>query len=521
MRAVCIGWFLSCLSPVFTFVLSKNTVTVDTNVGSIIGKIEDVTIDSKQIQVTEFLGIPFAEPPIGKLRFTKPVQKGNLTSPYNATEFGPGCLQIKNLIPGLVPKLSENCLFLNVFVPGAPSPANRYAVMVWIYGGGFKAGYSNGYNAATLSGFGDIIVVTLNYRLGVFGFLSSEDEHAPGNYGLWDQQMAIEWVHDNIAAFGGDPGSVTIFGESAGSTSTVYQALYPGNKGLFQRVISESGSVNSPRGFTANPAMYAEMLAKAVGCDQNETAGFISCLRAKSEDDLDAQINNPQTGLGFLPWTPVRDDTFVSYTPNEIFTKNMESSAVRKFFGSLDFMTGVNSLEGALLISYFAMQMNVTSPEDIHITRDNFENIFIPDALSAVFGPVVTAEATRATIFEYTDWENPNNDDIHRQTVVNMASDYIFYSPAIETMEAKIATNSVSSSYFYKFSTKPSIHFLPVPSWIDGEGKANHEDDVPFVFGFDKEMLQYNFVNGFNVTKDEMKVSKLIMTMWTNFAKSG
>ena len=332
MRVVCIGWFLSCLTPDSIFVLSENTVTVDTNVGSIIGKIEDVTIHHKRIKVTEFLGIPFAEPPIGRLRFTKPVRKGNLTSPYNATEFGPGCLQIKNLIPGLVPKLSENCLFLNIFVPGTPSPANRHAVMVWIHGGGFKAGYSNGYNAATLSGFGDVIVVTFNYRLGVLGFLSSEDEHAPGNYGLWDQQMAIKWVHNNIAAFGGNPGSVTIFGESAGSISTIYQALYPGNKGLFQRVISESGSVNSPRGFTADPAIYAGVLAKAMGCDQNETVEYISCLREKSADDLDAQINNPQTGLGFMPWTPVRDDKFVSYSPNEIFTKDMESSAERIFF---------------------------------------------------------------------------------------------------------------------------------------------------------------------------------------------
>ena len=191
------------------------------------------------------------------------------------------------------------------------------------------------------------------------------------------------------------------------------------------------------------------------------------------------------------------------------------------FFGSLDFMTGVNSLEGALLVGFFAMQLNVSSPEDIHITRDNFKNIFIPSALSIVFGPLVTAEATRATIFEYTDWKNPNNDDIHRHTVVNMASHYTFYSPAIETINAKVATNSITSSYFYKFSTRPSTHFLPVPSWLDGEGKANHQDDVPFVFGFDKEMLAYNFVNGYNITKDEMKVSKLMMTMWTNFAKSG
>lgn len=418
------------------------------------------------------------------------------------------------MIPGLVPDLSEDCLFLNIFLPKVPSPKDQlYPVMVWIYGGGFKAGYSNGYNAATLAAFGNVLVVTLNYRLGVFGFLSSGDANAPGNYGLWDQQLAIKWVHDNIGEFGGNPKRVTIFGESAGSISTVYQALYPGNSGLIQRVISESGSVNSPRGFTSNPKTYAEILAKSVGCSQNLSSEYINCLRSKSAGELDTVINNPQSGIGFMPWTPVRDEDFVTYNPNEIFSDGMDMSPERQFFGSLDFLTGVNSLEGALLVGYFAIELNLTNPEDIRISRDEFENIFIPSALSTVFGPNISQAAVRAAIFEYTNWEDPDNNNIHRETVVNMASDYTFYSPAIQTMNAKIKSNDTAQIYFYRFATRPSTHFLPVPSWVDGPGKANHEDDVPFVFGFDKEMLRYNFVNGYNVTEEEMKVSKLMMTM--------
>lgn len=190
---------------------------------------------------------------------------------------------------------------------------------------------------------------TLNYRVGVFGFLSIEDGSATGNYGLWDQHMGIKWVHDNIDEFGGDPNRVTIFGESSGSASTVYQALYTGNDGLFQRVISESGSVNSPREFTPNPAVYAEIVAKAVGCDQNTTDEYINCMKNKTADDLDKVINNPQTGIGFMPWTPVQDNDFVTYNPNQIFTQSMSSSKERTFLGSLDFLTGVNSLEGAIL----------------------------------------------------------------------------------------------------------------------------------------------------------------------------
>ena len=426
------------------------------------------------------------------------------------------------MIPGLVPDLSEDCLFLNIFLPSVSSPGDKpYPVMVWIYGGGFKAGYSNGYNAATLAAFGNVIVVTLNYRLGVFGFLSTGDTNAPGNYGLWDQHLAINWVHNNIGEFGGDPNRVTIFGESAGSSSTVYQALYPGNAGLMQRVISESGSVNSPREFTPNPLMYAETLARAVGCGQNSTALYVQCFQSKSVGDLDAVINNPQTGIGFLPWTPVRDNDFVTYSPDEIFSGAMTFSPERELFGSLDFLTGVNSLEGALLVEYFALELNLTNPEDITISRDEFENIFIPSALTTVFGPAVSQAAFKAAVFEYTDWSDPESNNIHRETVIHMASDYTFYSPAVQTLDAKIKGNSSAGTFFYKFAVKPSTHFLPVPTWIDGLGKANHEDDVPFVFGFDPEMLRYNFVNGYNVTREEKEVSKLMMTMWTNFAKSG
>ena len=119
--------------------------------------------------------------------------------------------------------------------------------MIWIHGGVFIAGFSNSYDGGPLSLSGDVIVVTINYRLNVvFGFVSTTDHHAGGNWGLWDQHLAIKWVHDNIHAFGGDPASITIYGESAGSACVVYQTIYPGNKGLFQRAIIENGSIQSP-----------------------------------------------------------------------------------------------------------------------------------------------------------------------------------------------------------------------------------------------------------------------------------
>jgi cholinesterase/neuroligin len=140
---------------------------------------------------------------------------------------------------------SEDCLYLNIYAPKKPEQGEKLAVMVWFHGGGFIVGSADIYPADHLAVYGDVVVVTVNYRLTVFGFLSTGDEHAPGNYGLWDQRMALDWVNKNIEGFGGDPARVTIFGESAGAASVIYQGLYPDNRGLFQRVVAQSGSAGS------------------------------------------------------------------------------------------------------------------------------------------------------------------------------------------------------------------------------------------------------------------------------------
>jgi para-nitrobenzyl esterase len=208
------------------------------------------SVDGK---VRIFKGIPFAAPPVGALRWKAPQPVPSWTGVRQATEFGARCMQggIFNDMVFRDNGPSEDCLYLNVWTPATSSRA-RLPVMVWIYGGGYQAGSSSGphQDGENLAKKG-VVVVNMNYRLGVFGFFShpdltrESDHHASGNYGLLDQVAALHWVRRNIAAFGGAPGKVTIFGESAGSFSVSALMASPLAQGLFQRAIGESGALFS------------------------------------------------------------------------------------------------------------------------------------------------------------------------------------------------------------------------------------------------------------------------------------
>jgi para-nitrobenzyl esterase len=194
-------------------------------------------------QMVQYLGIPYAAPPVGLLRWTPPQGFGRWKGIFQATQPGSECPQVDQAGTSVVG--DENCLFLNVYAPlgkNGVKPRGR-AVMVWIHGGGLNKGAGSDFDPTPLVEGGDVIVVTLNYRLGVLGFLAhsalDNEGHLAGNYGFMDQQFALGWVQRNIAAFGGDSDRVTIFGESAGGYS---QLASPLAAGLFQRAISQSGA---------------------------------------------------------------------------------------------------------------------------------------------------------------------------------------------------------------------------------------------------------------------------------------
>ncbi|GCC34535.1 hypothetical protein chiPu_0013010 [Chiloscyllium punctatum] len=211
-----------------------------------------------------FKGIPFAATP---KRFEKAEPHPGWTGVLKAKDFKPRCLQTtlsQKAVFG-----SEDCLYLNIWVPHGRKVSTNLPVMVWIFGGGFLMGAGHGanflnnylYDGHEIASRGKVIVVTLNYRVGPLGFLSTGDTNAPGNQGLWDQHMAISWVKRNIAAFGGDPDKITIFGESAGGASVSLQTLTPYNKGVIKRAISQSGVATCPWAVQRNPMHWAQQVS--------------------------------------------------------------------------------------------------------------------------------------------------------------------------------------------------------------------------------------------------------------------
>src|SRR5262245_29962164 len=247
----------------------------------------------------EFLGIPYAAAPVGDLRWKPPQPHAPWDEPLDASAFGNHCPQPPS--PFGRPSVTEDCLFLNVYTPltidhGKP---HRHPVMVWIHGGALFLGESDDYDPTRLLGAGDVIVVTINYRLGALGFLAhpalsaESPHHASGNYGLMDQQFALQWVQRNIANFGGDPDNVTVFGQSAGGLSVQTHLASPTAANLFHKAIVESGAYSLAQPPLAVAEARGAAFATLVGCSDQTAA----CLRAVPTITLLAN----QGGTGFVP----------------------------------------------------------------------------------------------------------------------------------------------------------------------------------------------------------------------------
>jgi carboxylesterase type B len=231
-------------------------------------------------QMTAFEGVPFAEPPIGPLRFRSPVPKKPWTGIRQAKAPGPDCLQLRAVAHG-----KEDCLYLNIYTPKVPVDGEKldYPVLFWIYGGSFIWGTGRHYGPAYLLN-NDVILVTSNYRMGVLGFMSTGDEASPGNYGLKDQALAIKWIHDNIAVFGGDPNRITVMGQSAGAASAHLQIISPTSvaRGLIHSAASLSGTAFNV--WALQTPSYARKLttrlAKILSCPVDSgSQAIVDCFR--------------------------------------------------------------------------------------------------------------------------------------------------------------------------------------------------------------------------------------------------
>ncbi|XP_050390261.2 bile salt-activated lipase [Patella vulgata] len=324
--------------------------------------------------------------------------------------------------------------------------------MIFIHGGGFVVGQSSSYSGDILAAYGQVIVVTINYRVGPFGFLSTGDDQAPGNYGLWDQHLAIQWVKNNIASFGGDTSRITIFGESSGSASVMYQTLFAGNNGLFQRAIAISGSA------TANWASvpkdsgleYAKNLAIKFNCSvtkETESDEILKCLRS-----IDNATEIATTEVNSV-WAPTPDNDFIR---EDVIASIKWPSVSTPNYQEFDLMLGTNGYEGHFFLhTAFPSILSTMTKAPITELRELFKNlvkITLPEVFSRsweVFPKSLESmdQVVDAVMFAYSASENPNNRDYKLKQICDFLTDVQVFIPTVVDARNHAYMNNRTKTY--------------------------------------------------------------------------
>ncbi|XP_068430120.1 bile salt-activated lipase-like [Clinocottus analis] len=451
--------------------------------------------------VDVFKGIPFAAKPG---TFEKPRPHPGWDGILKATKFAPRCLQLSILQTSSFG--SEDCLYLNIWVPHGRQVSSGLPVMIWLYGGGFMAGGSMGpnflnnylYSGQEIADKGGVIIVSVGYRVGSLGFLSTGDSLLPGNYGLWDQQAAIAWVHRNIRSFGGDPDNVTLFGESAGGASVSFQTLSPHNKGLFKRAISQSGVAFCPWAMIKNPRKIAEEVAEKVGCPIDDR--MVACLKSTNAKNLTMASpgitpGNPDDPLVTkLQLGPVVDGDFLPDQPANLLHNAAE----------VDYLAGVNDMDGHLFTS-----------ADISSLRDKNQETSVEDIkrLLAAYTKGMGSAALEIAFAEYSsNWGSTPSQESIKRAAVDLGTDYLFLVPAQTAIYLHAANAGSGRTYSYRLS-EPSLMAGPGKPYYDWIG-ADHMDDLQFVFG-------KPFTTPKAYGDRHRDLSDYFIAYWTNFARTG
>ncbi len=443
--------------------------------------------------VHAFLGIPYAAPPVGSLRWRPPQAAASWTGTRDSTRPAHPCVQKGR------PESSEDCLYLNVWTPAQRS-TDHLPVMVWIHGGGFVAGagYWPDFNGRALARKG-VLVVTINYRLGVFGFLAHPDlmkespHHASGNYGLMDQLYALQWVKTNIAAFGGDPRRITIFGESAGATSIGYLLVSPLARGLFQAAILQSPSrvllpdpelKNTVNGLTPMEDVGNAITPHIADLRALETAEVVEKAKLVT-DRLYAPGGPAKLGLRpeshvhiptahDVPWWAFVDGWVIPAQTETLYRQNKETV--------VPVLAGVNANEGSVFLRQFPVH-----------TEQQYK-----EYLASNYQPCSVAMRRL--------YPGKDNSEI-KAAADRIITDALFLYGARGILQAEARKKQKVFLYrFARISKNPER--VPLGAW--------HGADVAYVFGSADPRVD---PQGFDT--DDAKVSEEIMDRWTQFAKTG
>lgn len=424
--------------------------------------------------VDEFLGIPYAAPPVGALRWQPPQPAASWSGVRDATQFAPHCPQLAG--PFGQASTSENCLFLNVFTPSHQQAGSHFPVMVWIHGGALVSGESNDYDPAQMVAHG-VTVVTINYRLGALGFLAhpalADADGQSGDYGLMDQQAALRWVQRNIASFGGSPHNVTIFGESAGGLSTLSQVASPQARGLFERAIVESGSYNLSQASLASAEAAGQAFAVTAGCASQTAA----CLRS-------------------LPVSTIlADQDAAGYTPNlnsEVLPETLGTAFATGNFNRVPIINGTNRDEWRLFVALSELEGNP-------VTASNYQSM-----ISSTLDVPAAVAAVIAARYPLTAFPSPS------VALGAVGTDAIFACPAL-TIDQSVSRFVPTFAYEFNDENAPEL-FLPPVSFPYG---AAHASEIQYLMDLPTAAFPKL------LSAQQQQLAGTMKGYWTNFAQSG
>ncbi|HTX76623.1 MAG TPA: carboxylesterase family protein [Terracidiphilus sp.] len=447
---------------------SADPLTVKTADGKVHGK----TINGDKVRA--WLGIPFAAPPVGDLRWKGPQPAAKWKGERDATKFGAHCAQNPVFADMIFQDAgaSEDCLFLNVYAPATADKNSALPVMFWIHGGGYSGGSGDEprHNGDFLPLKG-VVLVTINYRLGVFGFLASSDlakeqGGSAGNYGLMDMVAALQWVKSNIKDFGGNPANVTIFGESAGSFAVSTLMASPMAQGLFAKVIGESGAA-----LGKGPLNYEPLADREAKDDK-----WVASLNVSSLAELRALPT--QTILAAVKRTGFSPDV-----DGKLLTEPVTDTYTAGKQAHVPLLAGWNADEG----SFFAMR-GMTAAQ----WKENADKLFPDPAKAAEFLKLYPGDTDAQAL----------------RSAIDFGSDQFIAFTTWSWLEAHRKTGD-APVYRYHFE------LAATPSKFHPGTFAFHSDDIEYVFG------TLDTRPGFNVRPEDRALSEAVMTYWTNFAKTG
>lgn len=475
-RTVRLVLILSVALPLAAY--ASNPLVIKTDKGKVRGA---YTADK---QVREFKGIPYAAPPVGELRWQPPQPAAKWKGERDATAFGNRCMQaaIYKDMHFRDPGPSEDCLTLNVWTPANATKDSKLPVMVWIFGGGFMAGgTSEPRQDGQFLAHRNVVIVSMNYRLGIFGFFVSPElaaespHHASGNYGLMDQSAAIEWVQKNIKNFGGNPHNITIFGESAGSMSVSAQMASPLSRGRFQQAIGESGGAFFPGKRGMQPLAVREKSDMKFAQDVFGTTSLAELRKIPAEKLLDGAVAHSR-GEG-IRFGPDVDGWFLPKSVSDIYAAGQQAHT--------PLLAGWNADEARASVTLAPTQPTAQS------FKEWAEKEFGANAAEflKVYPAATDAEAVRSA----GDFANDN---------------FIVYS-TWRWLEAQVDTGG-APVYRYRFDLGgPGDEYHPA---VIG---AFHSDDIEYVFG------TLDSRPGAKWRPEDYKLSNEIGEYWTNFARTG